>query len=77
MGFNSAFKGLKARYLERNPASVFRHKMAQRLFEEDKRVVWKEVRILETETNTLCRKYMEVAHVSCLQNPIGQPSTEI
>ena len=50
---------------------------ARHAFDEDNREVWKEARILEVETNSLYRNYKEAAHMSFLQYPIGQHSTEI
>jgi hypothetical protein len=47
-----------------------RSKCAQHSFEENCQIIWKEAKILETETNSPYRKYKEVAYMSCLQNPI-------
>ena len=39
--------------------------------EENHCKVWKEAKILETEMNSVYRKYKEGAYVSYLQNPIS------
>jgi hypothetical protein len=36
-----------------------------------------ETRILETESNSMCRKYKESARAAYLTNPINQPSLDI
>jgi hypothetical protein len=54
-----------------------RSRLVQRSFEENRCIVWKEAKILEREMNSVCRKYKEAAYVSCLQNAISRPSTEI
>jgi hypothetical protein len=40
-------------------------------------VGWDEARILEIESNSRYVKNKESAHVTCLTNPIGQPSMDI
>jgi hypothetical protein len=47
-----------------------RSRYAQHSFEENCQMIWKEAKILEIETNSIYRKYKEVAYMSCLQNPI-------
>jgi hypothetical protein len=39
--------------------------------EENHCKVWKEAKILETETNSVYKKYKEGDDVSCVQNPIS------
>jgi hypothetical protein len=41
------------------------------------RVGWDEARVLEIESNSRYRKYNESAHMTCLTNPISQPSLVI
>jgi Na+-translocating ferredoxin:NAD+ oxidoreductase RnfC subunit len=52
-------------------------KLAQRAYEEGHRVSCDEARILEIESNSRYRKYKESSHVTCLTNPISQPSLDI
>lgn len=40
-----------------------RSRYAQHSFEENCQIIWKEAKILETETNSLYNKYKEVAYV--------------
>jgi hypothetical protein len=44
--------------------------------EEGHHIQWKEVKVVQTETNNMCRKYKEIAHMVCITNPISQPSLE-
>jgi hypothetical protein len=43
----------------------------------DRRVLWEEAKILETEKNPVYRKCKEAAYVACLQNTVSRPSVEI
>jgi hypothetical protein len=52
-------------------------KLAQRTYEEGHRIGWDDARILEIESYSRYRKYKEWAHMSCLTNPISQPSFDI
>jgi hypothetical protein len=52
-------------------------KLAQHVLEEGHKVGWDDARILESESNSRYRKYMEAAHMACLNNPISQPSLDI
>jgi hypothetical protein len=52
---------------------LHRSKLAKQAYEEDHRVRWYEVRILEIESNDRYRKYKESAHMACLTNPVSQP----
>jgi hypothetical protein len=40
------------------------------------RIWWKEVKVVQTQINIICRKY-KVANKACLKNLISQPSLEI
>jgi len=51
--------------------------LAQHSFEKNHCIVLKEAKILEAEINSVYRKYKKAAYLSCLQNPINKPSTEI
>jgi hypothetical protein len=52
-------------------------KLAQHAYEEGHTVGWDEARILEIESNSKYSKYKELAHMTCLNNPISQPSLDI
>jgi hypothetical protein len=52
-------------------------KLSQHASEEGLRVGWDEARILEIECNSRYRKYKESAHMTCLTNPISQPSLDM
>jgi hypothetical protein len=52
-------------------------KLAQHAYEEGHRAIWDEARILEIESNSRFKKYKETALMTCLTNPIGQPSLDI
>jgi hypothetical protein len=52
-------------------------KLAQHAYEKGHRVGWDDARILEIESNSSCRKYMESAHMACLTNPISQAISDI
>lgn len=54
-----------------------RSRLAQHSFEKNHCIVWKEAKILEVEINSVYRKYKEATYLSCLQNPINKPSTEM
>jgi len=54
-----------------------RSRLAEHSYEENRRVLWKEAKFLETEKNAVYRKYKEAAYMACLQNPISRPSVEI
>jgi predicted GIY-YIG superfamily endonuclease len=52
-------------------------KLAQHAYIEGHRLGWDEARVLEIESNSRYRKYKESAHMTCLTNPISQPSLDI
>jgi hypothetical protein len=52
-------------------------KLVQHAYEEVHRVGWDDARILEIESNSRYKKYQESAHMTCLTNPISQPSLDI
>jgi hypothetical protein len=52
-------------------------KLAQHAYEDGHRVGWNEARGLETESNSMYRKYKEPAHMAHLTNPTRQSSPEI
>jgi hypothetical protein len=52
-------------------------KLDQLAYEEGHRVGWDDARILEIESNSRHRKYKEWTQMTCLTNPISQPSFEI
>jgi predicted GIY-YIG superfamily endonuclease len=52
-------------------------KLAQHAYEEGHRICWSEAKVLQTEPNTTSRKYKESAHMSLLDHPISQPSSDI
>jgi hypothetical protein len=52
-------------------------KLALLAYVEDYRVIWDEARILEIESNSRFRKYNESSHMTCLTNPISQPSLDV
>jgi len=71
---------LTGRFSEHNwnlEVHLGRSRYAQHSFEENCEIIWKKAKILETQTNSLYRKYKEVAYMLCLQNLISWPSTEI
>jgi hypothetical protein len=49
-------------------------KYAQLSFEENHRIVRKKAKVLEIETNSVYRKFMDLAYMSCLQNPSAEIS---
>jgi hypothetical protein len=51
----------------------------QHVFKENHHILWKEAKMLyrQREMNSMYRKYEEAACMSCLKNPISQPSTAI
>jgi hypothetical protein len=56
---------------------IEKSKLVQHAYEEDHRVSRDEVRVLEVESKSICRKYKESAHMACSTNPISQPSLDI
>jgi hypothetical protein len=50
---------------------------AKRAYEEGHHIQWNEAKAVQIETNKVCRKYKEEAHMVCITNPISQPSLEI
>jgi hypothetical protein len=56
---------------------IEKSKLAQHAYEEDRKVMCDEARVLEVESNSRYRKYKESAHVACSTNPISQPSLDI
>jgi hypothetical protein len=59
------------------PLAVRLPEHTHNLKEEGCRVDLDEARILESESIIRQRKYKELAHMSCLTNPISQPSLDI
>jgi hypothetical protein len=52
-------------------------RLAKHVYEEGHCMQWKEAKAVQTETNNICGKYKEAAHMACITNPISQPSLEI
>jgi hypothetical protein len=52
-------------------------RLAKHTYEEGHRIQWKEAKAVQIETNNICRKYKETAHMACITNPISQLSLEI
>jgi hypothetical protein len=52
-------------------------RLAKHAYEEGHRIQCKEAKVVRIETNNICIKYKEAAHVACITNPISQPSLEI
>jgi predicted GIY-YIG superfamily endonuclease len=52
-------------------------RLAKHAYEEGHRIQWKEAKAAQIETNNICRKYKEAAHMACITNPISQLSLEI
>jgi hypothetical protein len=52
-------------------------RLAKHAYEEGHGIQWKEAKAVQIETNNICRKYKEAAHMACIMNPISQPSLEI
>jgi hypothetical protein len=52
-------------------------KLAQHAYEGSHKICWSEAKILQIEPNTTYRKYKESAHMSLLDHPISQPSSDI
>jgi hypothetical protein len=50
-------------------------KLAKHAYEEGNHIWWKEATVVQTDN--MYRKYKEVAHISCITNPISQSSLEI
>jgi hypothetical protein len=51
--------------------------LAKHAYEEGHCIQWKEAKAAQIETNNICRKYKEVAHMAKITNPISQLSMEI
>jgi hypothetical protein len=49
-------------------------KLAQHAYKDGHKICWKEVKVLQIETNTTYRKYKESAHMSLIDHLISQPS---
>jgi hypothetical protein len=49
-------------------------KLGQHVYTEGDMVSRDEARILGIESNSMCRKWDELAHMACLTNPISQTS---
>jgi hypothetical protein len=52
-------------------------KLAQHVYEEGHKICWIEVKVLQIEHNTTCKKYKESAHMSLIDHLINQPSLDI
>jgi predicted GIY-YIG superfamily endonuclease len=52
---------------------IEKSKLAQHAYEEDRKVMWDEARVLEVESNSRYRKYKESAHMACSTNPLANP----
>jgi hypothetical protein len=52
-------------------------RLAKHAYEEGHRIHWKEASAVQIETNSICRKYREAAHMAYITNPISHPSLEI
>jgi hypothetical protein len=52
-------------------------KLAQHVYEESRQIHWNKARVLQTEPNTIYRKYKELDYMSPLSNLISQPSLDI
>jgi hypothetical protein len=52
-------------------------KVAQHAYKEGHRVGLHNPTILEIQSNSRYRKYKESTHMTCLTNPISQPSSDI
>jgi hypothetical protein len=52
-------------------------RLTKHAYEEGHRIQWKEAKAVQIETNNICRKNKEEAHMACTMNPICQPSLEI
>jgi hypothetical protein len=48
-------------------------KLAQHTYEEAHKICWNEVKVLQIEPNTTCRKYKESTHMSLIDYPISHP----
>jgi hypothetical protein len=64
------WRNLEAGHLERS-------RIAQRDFEEKYFILYKLAKTLQIEKYCVYGKYKEAAHISCLKDPISQPSIEI
>jgi hypothetical protein len=47
--------------------------LAQQAYEEDHKVWWREVKVLQVEPNSMYRKCKEAAHMVLADYPISQP----
>jgi hypothetical protein len=52
-------------------------KLAQNAHEEGHKICWNKARVLQIEPNITYRKYKESTHMSLLDHPISQPSSDI
>jgi predicted GIY-YIG superfamily endonuclease len=52
-------------------------RLAKHAYEEGHRTQWMEAKTVQIETNKICKKYKEAAHMACIMNSISQPSLEI
>jgi hypothetical protein len=52
-------------------------KLAQYVYEEGHQICLNKAKVLQTETNTIYKKYRESAHMSLIDHPINQPSLDI
>jgi hypothetical protein len=56
---------------------VEKSRLTKHAYEEGHHIQWKEAKAVQIETNNICRKYKEAAHMACFMNPISQPSLVI
>jgi hypothetical protein len=52
-------------------------RLGKHAYEEGHHIEWKEAKDVQIETNNICRKYKEGAHMACIMNPISQPNLEV
>jgi hypothetical protein len=52
-------------------------KLTRYTYDEGHGIGWDEARVFEIESNSRYRKYKESAHMTCLTNPISQPSVDV
>ena len=45
---------------------MVKSKLARHAYEEGRRVSWKEVRVVQTVSDDIRKKYKELAHVACI-----------
>jgi hypothetical protein len=48
-------------------------KLAKHAYDKGHCIWWKEAKVVQTETNHMCRKYKEAAHMACIIKPGNLP----